>query len=80
MATMTASDARKRLYKLLDSVAREHEPVTITGKRHNAVLVSEEDWRGLQETIYLMRIPGMTKSIKEGMRTPVSRMSEELDW
>lgn len=80
MTAMTASEARKNLYRLLDEIAHAHEPTLITGKRHNAVLLSEEDWRGIQETLYLMRIPEMTKSIREGMATPASKMSKDLKW
>lgn len=80
MSTLTASKARTDFYHLMDKVAQEHEPVLITGKRNNAVLISEEDWRGIQETIYLARIPGMVKSIKKGMATPASEMSEDLKW
>ena len=71
MTTISATEARKQLYKLLDDVARSHEPVQITGKRGSAVLVSEDDWRAVQETLYLVSIPGMRESILEGMATLV---------
>ena len=80
MTTITATEARKRLYNLLDEVAESHEPVQIAGKRSSAVLVSEEDWRAIQETLYLHSIPGMKESILEGMETPVEECEEELDW
>lgn len=80
MATFSASEARKNLYKLVDRVKETHEPVYITGKRNSAYLVSEEDWRAVQETLYLMSIPGMRESLIEGMNTPIEEMSEELDW
>jgi prevent-host-death family protein len=80
VTAVTASEARKTLYRLLDSITEEHEPVVITGKRNNAVLISEEDWRGIQETIYLISIPGMAKSIRAAMETPASKMKEKLDW
>jgi antitoxin YefM len=80
MKTITATEARKRLYKLLDEVAVTSEPVQITGRRVNAVLVSEDDWRAIEETIYLASIPGMTKSIRDGMETPLEECVEELDW
>jgi antitoxin YefM len=80
MTNITASDARRDLYRLLDRVASEHEPVTITGKRHSGVLVSEEDWRGIEETLHLLSVPGMRESIREGLATPASEMKEELDW
>ena len=80
MKTITATDARKRLYKLLDEVAVTSEPVQITGRRVNAVLVSEADWRAIEETIHLASIPGMAESIREGMETPIEECVEELDW
>ena len=80
MKTIAATKARENLYRLLDEVAVTSEPVQITGRRANAVLVSEADWRALQETIYLMSIPGMAKSVREGMETPLDECVEELDW
>ena len=80
MTSMTATEARKELYKLLDDVAGSHEPVQITGKRGSAVLVAEDDWRAVQETLYLLSIPGMRESILEGMATPVDELEGELDW
>ena len=80
MTTMSATEARKQLYKLLDDVAQSHEPVQITGKRGNAVLVSEDDWRAVQETLYLVSIPGMRESILEGLATPAAELEGELDW
>ena len=80
MTTMSATEARKQLYKLLDDVAQSHEPVQITGKRGNAVLVSEDDWRAVQETLYLVSIPGMRESILEGMLTPTDVLEDALDW
>ena len=80
MATVSASEARARLYRLIDEAAASHEPVLITGKRNNAVLLSEEDWRSVQETLHLLAIPGMRESIKEGLETPVEACEETLDW
>ena len=80
MTTMSATEARKQLYKLLDDVSQSHEPVQITGKRGNAVLVSEDDWRAVQETLYLVSIPGMRESILKGMATPADELEDELDW
>ena len=80
MATITATEARNTLYKLLDRVAESHEPIQITGKRGNAVLVAEDDWRAVQETLYLLSMPGMRESIIEGMKTPVEECEGELDW
>jgi antitoxin YefM len=80
MATLTVSEARSKLYKLLDEVSETHIPAMITGKRSNGVLVSEEDWNSIQETLYLLSIPNMRESIKEGMKTHVEDCLEELNW
>lgn len=80
MKTIAATKARETLYRLLDEVAVSSEPVQITGRRANAVLVSEADWRALQETVYLMSIPKMAESIREGLETPLEECVEELDW
>ena len=80
MTTMTATDARKNLYSLLDDVAESHEPIQIAGKRHSAVLVSEDDWRAVQETLYLTGIPGMRDSVRKGLKTPVEECDAELSW
>ena len=80
MTTLTATEARKCLYNLVDDVALSHDPIQIVGKRHSAFLISEEDWRSIQETLYLTSIPGMRESIKKGLETPVDECSEELAW
>lgn len=80
MTVMTASEARKKLYRLLDTLADSHEPVQIAGRRNSAVLISERDWRALQETLYLTSIPGMRESIIRGLKTPVHKCKRELDW
>ncbi len=77
---LTASEARIKLYRLIDKTKENHEPVIITGKRNNAVLVSEEDWNSIQETLYLMSIPGMRESIREGMKEPLEESIKEIDW
>ena len=80
MTTLSASEARILLYRLLRQVAKTHEPVQITGKENNAVLVSEEDWRAVQETLYLLSIPKMRNSIRKGLKTPVNKCSKEPGW
>ena len=80
MTTIKATEARARLYKLIDQAAESHEPIQITGKRANAILISEEDWRFIQETLYLLSIPGMGKSIRRGFKTPVEKCSEKPGW
>jgi prevent-host-death family protein len=78
--TVTATEARKTLYRLLDEVAVTSEPVQITGRRADAVLISSADWRSIEETLYLLSIPGMRESIREGMEMPVEECVDELDW
>lgn len=78
--TLTASEARANLYRLMDQAAESHQPVTILGKRNDAVLVSAEDWQAIQETLYLLSVPGMRKSIKEGLAEPVGNCATEPGW
>ena len=80
MTSIKATEARARLYQLLDQAAESHEPIQITGKRANAVLISEEDWRAIQETLYLLSIPGMRESIRKGLKIPVEKCSEKPGW
>jgi PHD/YefM family antitoxin component YafN of YafNO toxin-antitoxin module len=80
VTTLTATEARKSLYTLVDDVALSHDPIQIVGKRHSAVLIAEDDWRAIQETLYLTSIPGMRESIKEGLAAPVDECSEKLAW
>ena len=80
MATITATEARKDLYRLVDQVQETHEPIQITGKRGNAVLVGEDDWRAVQETLFLLSIPGMRDSIVEGIATPADELEDEPGW
>ena len=80
MTTITATSARNKLYKLIDEANDSHIPIQITGKRGNAVLVSEDDWRAISETIHLSRIPGMVDSIKKGMKEKIEYCSETIEW
>lgn len=80
MINLAVTEARKQLYRLLDEVAQSHEPIQIAGKRNSAVLVGEEDWRAIRETLRLTSIPGMRDSIDIGMSTPVDECHDELDW
>ena len=80
MDSITATEARKQLYSLLDEVADSHHPIQITGKRSSAVLISEEDWKAIQETLYLQTIPGMKAAIKKGLKTPVDKCATEPGW
>lgn len=80
MTSITATDARKRLYNLVDEVSESHTPIQIVGKRNTAVLLSEKDWRAVQETLFLTSIPGMRESIQKGLKTPLAECDEELRW
>lgn len=80
MTAITASEARANLYRLIDEAASSHQPLLISGKRNNAVLVSEEDWEAIQETLFLLSVPGMRESIRQGIEAPVDECSEALDW
>jgi prevent-host-death family protein len=80
MNSMNASEAREKLYRLLDEAARDHEPLLITGPRSNAILVGEEDWNSIQETLHLLSIPGMRESIREGLSALVEECKKEPGW
>jgi prevent-host-death family protein len=80
MTTLTASEARANLYRLIDQTALSHEPIHIIGKRGGAVLVAEEDWQAIQETLFLLAIPGMRESIQTAMAEPLQDSAKELDW
>jgi len=80
MTSLPVTEARSKLYQLLDEAAASHEPIQITGKRCNAVLVSEDDWRSIQETLYLVSIPGMRDSIRKGMAEPPTKVSKNPGW
>jgi antitoxin YefM len=80
VASISATEARKRLYALIDEVGDSHEPVQITGKRGNAVLLSEADWNAIQETLHLVSIPGMRESILDGLATPSDELSDQPGW
>lgn len=80
MTILNATEARSKLYSLIDEAADTHQPIVITGKRGNAVLVSEDDWNAIAETLHLLSVPGMRESIKDGMSQNISECSKELDW
>ena len=80
MTTVTTREARANLSRLIDDTATSHQPILIAGKRNNAVLISEEDWSAVQETLFLLSVPGMRESIREGLDTPVSECAGKLDW
>lgn len=80
MTSLPVTQARSKLYQLLDEAADSHVPIQITGKRSNAVLVSEDDWRSIQETLHLVSIPGMRDSIRKGMGEPLRKASSNPGW
>lgn len=80
MPTLTASEARANLYRLIDETTESHQPVVISGKRSSAVLISAEDWNAIQETLHLLAVPGMRESIKAGMAEPLTKSAKELKW
>ena len=80
MRSVSASKARASFYRLMDQAAHSHEPVIVTGKRNNVVVMGEDDWRSVQETLYLLSIPGMRKAILDGGKLPLSACSRKLKW
>ena len=80
MTTLNVTEARANLYKLIDDTTVNHEPVVITGKRGNAVLLAEDDWNAINETLHLLSVPRMRKSILEGMQESIDSAATELNW
>ena len=80
MTTLNVTEARSKLYKLIDETLITHKPITITGKRGNAVLLSEDDWRSVEETLFLLSVPGMRDSIREGMSKNITDLDTSVDW
>jgi len=80
MTTLTASEARANLYRLIDQTAESHQPVVIAGKHSSAVLIAAEDWQAIQETLHLLAVPGMRESIKKGMAEPLAKSTRNLRW
>ena len=80
MRTVTVTSARNNLFNLIKETAEASEPIHITGKKQNAVLLSEEDWNSIQETLFLLSIPGMREKLIEGMNTPIEECSDKLVW
>ena len=80
MSTLNATEARSKRYALIDETQETHKPILITGKRGNAVLLAEEDWNAISETLYLVSMPGLRESIREGLVTDLSDTDQTLDW
>ena len=80
MTTLNVTEARSKLYSLIDEAAQTHQPVVITGKRNNAVLLSEDNWNAINETLFLLSVPGMRESIRKGIETDLGECDKDLDW
>lgn len=80
MKSISATQARKNLYRLLDEVSATSQPIQITGRRSNAILISGDDWRSLQETLYLLSIPGLRESVRDGLATDLGECLDEPEW
>ena len=80
MSILNATEARSKLYSLIDETTETHQPIVITGKRGNAVLVSESDWNAISETVHLLSVAGMREAIKDGLEQDVSECDKEIDW
>jgi antitoxin YefM len=78
MQTLTASEARANLYRIMDETAESHQPNIISGKRTSSVLISANDWSAIQETLCLLAVPGMRESIKAGMAEPLAKSAKAL--
>lgn len=80
MSSINITNARKNLYRLVENLSETHEPIHITGRSRSAVLIGEDDWRSIEETLYLLSIPGMRNSITKGMKEPLEKGSTKLEW
>jgi len=80
MSAVSATSARSNLYRLIDQVNEESQPLTITGQRGNAVLIGEADWQAIQETLFLGSVPGFAESIRQARTEGIEAASAELDW
>ena len=80
MSSINITNARKNLYRLVERLSETHEPVHITGRSKSAVLIGEDDWRSIEETLYLLSIPGMRDSITKGMKESLEKGSTKLEW
>jgi len=77
---MSVSQVRADIYNVIDETAQTHKPVLITGKRNNVVMISQEDWNAIEETLYLNSIPNMASSIQESMNADDGEFSEDIEW
>lgn len=80
ITSIQINEAKQRLQDLIDAVSQSHQPIVITSQNSNAILLSEADWLAIQETLYLLSIPGMGESIRAGLATPIEECSQELEW
>ncbi len=80
MLSLSAAEARAKLYRLVEDASHSSQPVAIAGNRGHAVLVPAAHWHAIQETLALLAVPGMLESIREGLATPVETCARSLDW
>jgi len=80
MTTLTATQARANLFQLLDQTAQSHQPIQITGRRNNGVLISQEDFDSMQETLYLLAVPGMKASLLKARKAPLKSYTKKRPW
>jgi len=78
--SLSASKVKERLDSILDEVQNTYEPMIITGEKNSAVLISQEVWRSIEETLYLSSIPGMKDSIIDGMNEKIENCTTALEW
>ncbi len=77
---MSVSQVRADIYNIIDETAQTHQPILITGKRNNVVMISQEDWNAIEESLYLNSIPNMASSIIDAMKADDSEFSEKIEW
>ena len=82
MTTTTITNFRKNIFSLVETAIRYNEPIHITSKSGNAVILSEDEYRGLIETVHLTSIPGMKDKLLQGANTPLSDTiyEDEVNW
>lgn len=80
MEIYTASKARENLYKLVDHAGESHEPIVITGKRHNVVMLSEDDYNSIVETLHITSVKGLKEKIIKASKEPTSKLKSTISW
>lgn len=80
MKSISAAKLKNNFYDVLEELSLEDKPIKITGKKNNAILITEDHWNSLQETMCLLSIPGMKESILEAKNEPIENWSSKLPW